>query len=57
MSQSVPILRCLGSMKGYYDTSNALESYKADLTIATVDDYYTRDFYRIFFDKEPCSES
>ena len=49
LNQSVPILRLLGAMKGYYNASEAMEAYRADQTISTVDDFYNGDFYRIFF--------
>ena len=49
----MPILRYLGSLLGYYDTTDIEACYRADLVIGIVDDYLNKDFYKIFFSKEP----
>ena len=56
LNQSVPILRLIGARKGYYDTKEPMKAYKADKTIATVDDYYNSDFYKLFMTTEAGTE-
>ena len=48
LNQSVPILRTLGALKGYYNKNDAFAAYDADWVISTVDDTFTPDFYKTF---------
>ena len=56
MNQSVPILRYLGSLHGYYNGADAEAAYAADLTIETLNDIFNKDFYMGFFGTEVMNE-